>query len=123
MIYDKSLKLSTWSLTSGDMTQGQMVNYIAVDSYNLMYLFYFFNYCWAVPIQVSMTAFSGFQTFLLFLKSSVPLLLNLCANLLLLFVSILDYVQIYDKRKRKCFKNVIKGDKKASGKMPTKISE
>lgn len=52
-MYDKTLRLSSWSLTEGGMTPGQVMNHMAVDSMHLFMLFYLLHFTWTLPIQVS----------------------------------------------------------------------
>ena len=52
MVYEKSLQLSTYHLSSGAMSTGHVTNHISVDAYNIMYFFYNFNETWAIPIKV-----------------------------------------------------------------------
>ena len=52
MVYDKALRLSVWTLTSGQLSQGAIANHLSVDAYNLKMIFYMIHHMWALPLQV-----------------------------------------------------------------------
>ena len=49
------MQLSSWSLTQGHMTQGQIVNHMAVDSLHVMFFIYMVHYNWSLVFNVSLT--------------------------------------------------------------------
>ena len=53
MVYEKSLSLSTFATTGGDMTTGQITNHISTDANNLLTMFQYFQYSWNFPFLVS----------------------------------------------------------------------
>ena len=52
MVYEKSLSLSTFATTGGDMTVGQITNHMSTDPMNLLYMFQYFHFLWTVPFLV-----------------------------------------------------------------------
>ena len=53
MVYDKSLRLSSYSISGGSMTVGQITNHMSVDAYNMFFFSQRMHYLWAVPFRVS----------------------------------------------------------------------
>ncbi|XP_041460450.1 ATP-binding cassette sub-family C member 9-like isoform X1 [Lytechinus variegatus] len=51
-IYEKSLRLSTYAMTGGSMTMGQITNHMSVDANNIMFFFMFANEVWATPFKL-----------------------------------------------------------------------
>ncbi|XP_022104006.1 ATP-binding cassette sub-family C member 9-like [Acanthaster planci] len=52
-VYDKTLRLSSHTLTSGEMTTGQITNYMSVDAQNIQTMFEFVHYAYSIPIQIT----------------------------------------------------------------------
>ena len=52
VIYDKSLRLSTYALTGGSMTVGHVTNHMSTDAMNLLFYFQKMHFIWAIPFQV-----------------------------------------------------------------------
>ncbi|CAH1801693.1 unnamed protein product [Owenia fusiformis] len=57
MIYKKTLRLSGWTMSSGEMTQGQIVNHVSTDCFHLQMMFFLFHFVWTMPIQIAITMF------------------------------------------------------------------
>ncbi|XP_038067610.1 ATP-binding cassette sub-family C member 8-like [Patiria miniata] len=51
-IYDKSLRLSSYTMTGGDMTMGQITNHMSVDTSNVMNSTQWVHYVWSVPFVI-----------------------------------------------------------------------
>ncbi|CAH1800691.1 unnamed protein product [Owenia fusiformis] len=51
MVYHKSLRLSTYTMSEGTMTQGQILNHMSNDCFHVMMLFYMGHFAWTLPIQ------------------------------------------------------------------------
>ena len=51
-VYDKTLRLSSYTLTSGKMTTGQITNFMSVDAQNIEMMYEYVHYAYSVPIQV-----------------------------------------------------------------------
>ncbi|XP_033647488.1 ATP-binding cassette sub-family C member 9-like [Asterias rubens] len=58
MVYEKSLSLSTFATTGGDMTVGQITNHMSTDPMNLLYMFQYFHFLWTVPFLVSVVIYA-----------------------------------------------------------------
>ncbi|XP_022080967.1 ATP-binding cassette sub-family C member 9-like isoform X2 [Acanthaster planci] len=52
-VYNKSLRLSSWTVTSGAMTTGQITNLMSVDSLNLMMFYQYGQYAYSLPIMIT----------------------------------------------------------------------
>ncbi|XP_072050857.1 ATP-binding cassette sub-family C member 9-like [Amphiura filiformis] len=52
MIYDKSLRLSTYALSGGSMTVGHVTNHMSTDAMNLLFFFQKMHFIWAIPLQI-----------------------------------------------------------------------
>ncbi|XP_070560016.1 ATP-binding cassette sub-family C member 9-like [Ptychodera flava] len=52
-VYEKSLHLSSWTISSGEMTMGQITNHMSVDANTLLYFFQTVHYIWSVPYQIA----------------------------------------------------------------------
>ncbi|XP_038067188.1 ATP-binding cassette sub-family C member 9-like [Patiria miniata] len=57
MVYEKSLSLSTYATTGGDMTAGQITNHMSTDPMNLLYMFQYFHFSWTVPFLVALVLY------------------------------------------------------------------
>nr|XP_006820964.1 PREDICTED: ATP-binding cassette sub-family C member 9-like [Saccoglossus kowalevskii] len=51
-VYEKSMRLSSWTMTSGDMTMGLITNHMSVDAISFYWWYLFINYLWTVPFQI-----------------------------------------------------------------------
>ncbi|KAJ8047636.1 ATP-binding cassette sub-family C member 9 [Holothuria leucospilota] len=51
-VYDKSLRLSTYTISGGLMTTGQITNHMSVDAQNILMVFQWVHYCWSIPYQL-----------------------------------------------------------------------
>ncbi|XP_070573726.1 ATP-binding cassette sub-family C member 9-like [Ptychodera flava] len=51
-IYEKSLHLSSWTISSGEMTMGQITNHMSTDSINIFLFIQYFHYLWSIPYQL-----------------------------------------------------------------------
>ncbi|XP_038054473.1 ATP-binding cassette sub-family C member 9-like isoform X1 [Patiria miniata] len=51
-VYDKTLRLSSYTLTSGEMTTGQITNFMSVDADNIKTMYEFVHYAYSVPLQI-----------------------------------------------------------------------
>ena len=61
MVYEKSLVLSTYATTGGDMTTGQITNHMSTDAMNLLYMYQYIHFGWTVPIMVRLKHSAVFQ--------------------------------------------------------------
>ena len=52
MVYEKSLRLSTYAMSGGMMTQGQITNHMSLDATNIQQFFNWGNELWTTPIKV-----------------------------------------------------------------------
>ncbi|XP_038069146.1 ATP-binding cassette sub-family C member 9-like isoform X2 [Patiria miniata] len=52
LVYEKSLRLSTYATTGGMMTVGQITNHMSTDAMNILFMFQTINYMWSIPMQV-----------------------------------------------------------------------
>ena len=52
MVYEKSLRLSTYATTGGMMTMGEITNHMSTDAMAIMYSFQTIHYLITIPIQV-----------------------------------------------------------------------
>ncbi|XP_071498097.1 ATP-binding cassette sub-family C member 9-like [Diadema antillarum] len=55
MVYEKSLRLSTFAMSGGMMTMGQVTNHMSVDAANVQFFFDRANELWTVPIRIALT--------------------------------------------------------------------
>nr|XP_054751164.1 ATP-binding cassette sub-family C member 9-like [Lytechinus pictus]XP_054751165.1 ATP-binding cassette sub-family C member 9-like [Lytechinus pictus] len=55
MVYEKSLRLSTYATTGGMMTMGQITNHMSTDAMSLLFCFQMMHYCWSIPLQITIT--------------------------------------------------------------------
>ncbi|XP_072179239.1 ATP-binding cassette sub-family C member 9-like [Diadema setosum] len=55
MVYEKSMRLSTFAMSGGMMTMGQITNHMSVDANNVMMFFTMCNEIWAVPLKIVIT--------------------------------------------------------------------
>ena len=53
-VYDKSLRLASYTLSGGSMTQGQITNHMSVDATNVLEVFQYICYIIIVPYVVSL---------------------------------------------------------------------
>ncbi|XP_077987765.1 ATP-binding cassette sub-family C member 9-like [Glandiceps talaboti] len=51
-VYEKTLRLSTWTMTSGERSMGQITNYMSVDAYSVFWLYVFMHFLWQIPFQL-----------------------------------------------------------------------
>ena len=52
MVYDKSLRLSSYAISGGSMTVGQITNHMSTDALNMFFFSQRLHYLWAVPFRV-----------------------------------------------------------------------
>eukprot|EP00057_Strongylocentrotus_purpuratus_P024846 XP_011679320.1 PREDICTED: ATP-binding cassette sub-family C member 9-like [Strongylocentrotus purpuratus] len=55
MVYWKSMRMSTYAMSGGMMTMGQITNHMSVDANNIMMFFQLSNEIWAVPLKIIIT--------------------------------------------------------------------
>ncbi|XP_033647740.1 ATP-binding cassette sub-family C member 9-like [Asterias rubens] len=55
VVFEKSLRMSTFATTGGMMTIGQITNHMSTDSMNVLGMFQTINYMWSIPIQLVFT--------------------------------------------------------------------
>ena len=58
MVYEKSLRLSTYAMSGGMMTTGQITNHMSVDAQSVMFSFFLAIAIWATPLKVCYFAFT-----------------------------------------------------------------
>ncbi|XP_030838922.1 ATP-binding cassette sub-family C member 9 isoform X2 [Strongylocentrotus purpuratus] len=51
-VYSKALRLSSYSMTGGSMTMGQITNHMSVDATNILNSFQWIHYVWSIPYLV-----------------------------------------------------------------------
>ena len=51
-VYDKSLRLASYTLSSGSLTVGQITNHMSVDAINVLEAFQIIFYLFSVPYLV-----------------------------------------------------------------------
>ncbi|XP_063952974.1 ATP-binding cassette sub-family C member 9-like [Lytechinus pictus] len=51
-VYSKALRLSSYSMTGGSMTMGQITNHMSVDATNILNSFQWIHYIWSIPYLV-----------------------------------------------------------------------
>ena len=51
-VYQKAMRISTYALSGGMMTMGQITNHMSVDANNVMIFSQFLHEVWAVPFKV-----------------------------------------------------------------------
>ncbi|XP_072025400.1 ATP-binding cassette sub-family C member 9-like [Amphiura filiformis] len=54
-VYEKSLRLSTYAISGGEMTMGRITNHMSTDATAMLFLFQWLHHLWAIPIQVVVT--------------------------------------------------------------------
>ncbi|XP_038067451.1 ATP-binding cassette sub-family C member 9-like [Patiria miniata] len=52
-IYDKSLRLSSYTMSGGYMTMGQITNHMSVDTTNILNSAQWFHYIWSIPFVIA----------------------------------------------------------------------
>ena len=52
-MYNKALRLSSYSMTGGSMTMGQITNHMSVDATNILNSFQWIHYIWSIPYLVT----------------------------------------------------------------------
>ncbi|XP_078599462.1 ATP-binding cassette sub-family C member 9-like isoform X2 [Branchiostoma floridae x Branchiostoma japonicum] len=52
LIYEKTLRMSSWSLSNGDWSIEQIINLMSVDANQIMLFVWFCPHLWAMPVQV-----------------------------------------------------------------------
>ncbi|XP_072031469.1 ATP-binding cassette sub-family C member 9-like [Amphiura filiformis] len=76
MVYDKALRLSSYSISGGSMTVGEITNHMSTDAFNVFYFCQRLHYLWAIPfrlitvtillyLQVDLATFVGLGTVLI----------------------------------------------------------
>ncbi|XP_033637853.1 ATP-binding cassette sub-family C member 9-like [Asterias rubens] len=55
MVFEKSLRISTFVISNGDMTMGQIANHMSTDAINIFYMVQFICWMVTVPIQIVVT--------------------------------------------------------------------
>ncbi|XP_041459434.1 ATP-binding cassette sub-family C member 9-like isoform X1 [Lytechinus variegatus] len=70
MVYEKSLRLSTYAMSGGMMTMGQVTNHMSLDATNVQQFFNWANELWTIPIKFAVTLY------LLYLELGVPSLIG-----------------------------------------------
>ncbi|XP_033123425.1 ATP-binding cassette sub-family C member 9-like isoform X2 [Anneissia japonica] len=55
VVYEKSLALSTFAITGGAMTMGQITNHMSTDAMSLVYIFQLGNQLWSIPVIIAVT--------------------------------------------------------------------
>ncbi|XP_071961483.1 ATP-binding cassette sub-family C member 9-like [Antedon mediterranea] len=55
IVYEKSLALSTYAITGGQMTMGQITNHMSTDAMSLVYIFQLGNQLWSIPVIIGIT--------------------------------------------------------------------
>ncbi|XP_071806257.1 ATP-binding cassette sub-family C member 9-like [Asterias amurensis] len=82
MVYEKSLSLSTFATTGGDMTVGQITNHMSTDPMNLLYMFQYFHFLWTVPFLIAL------DLYLLYLQLGTAALLGSVVYILVIPVQL-----------------------------------
>ncbi|XP_072032683.1 ATP-binding cassette sub-family C member 9-like isoform X2 [Amphiura filiformis] len=54
MVFDKALHLSSYTISGGSMTVGQITNHVSTDAMNIMYFCQRIHYVWAVPLKITL---------------------------------------------------------------------
>ncbi|XP_072031468.1 ATP-binding cassette sub-family C member 9-like [Amphiura filiformis] len=98
MVYDKALRLSSYTISGGSMTVGQITNHMSTDAFNLFFFCQRMHYLWAVPLRlITVTA-------MLYLQ--VDLATFLALGTILIFVPVqLITAQIQTKKQKLVMKN------------------
>ncbi|XP_066298146.1 ATP-binding cassette sub-family C member 9-like isoform X2 [Branchiostoma lanceolatum] len=52
LVYEKTLRMSSWSLSNGDWSIEQIINLMSVDANQIMLFVWFCPHLWAMPVQV-----------------------------------------------------------------------
>ncbi|XP_071784449.1 ATP-binding cassette sub-family C member 8-like isoform X1 [Asterias amurensis] len=52
-VYDKSLRLSSYTMTGGAMTMGQITNHMSVDTTNILNSTQWVHYVWSIPFVIT----------------------------------------------------------------------
>ncbi|XP_071484824.1 ATP-binding cassette sub-family C member 9-like [Diadema antillarum] len=78
VVYEKSLRLSTYAMSGGMMTMGQITNHMSVDANNVMMFFMLGNEVWATPVKIA------FALFLLYQQLGSPALIGASVFLLVI---------------------------------------
>eukprot|EP00058_Branchiostoma_floridae_P020303 XP_002605793.1 hypothetical protein BRAFLDRAFT_58591 [Branchiostoma floridae] len=59
LIYEKTLRMSSWSLSNGDWSIEQIINLMSVDANQIMLFVWFCPHLWAMPVQMGYPAVIG----------------------------------------------------------------
>ncbi|XP_070558012.1 ATP-binding cassette sub-family C member 9-like [Ptychodera flava] len=51
-VYEKSIRLASWTITGGERTMGQITNHMSVDALSVHFWYVFAHQMWLVPTQV-----------------------------------------------------------------------
>ncbi|XP_071815996.1 ATP-binding cassette sub-family C member 9-like isoform X3 [Apostichopus japonicus] len=51
-VYDKALRISTYTISGGSMTTGQITNHMSVDAMNILMSFQYLHSAWSLPYQL-----------------------------------------------------------------------
>nr|XP_006820966.1 PREDICTED: ATP-binding cassette sub-family C member 9-like [Saccoglossus kowalevskii] len=51
-VYEKSMRLSSWTMTGGDMTMGLITNHMSVDAVSVYWFYMLSHLLWGIPFQV-----------------------------------------------------------------------
>ncbi|XP_038069245.1 ATP-binding cassette sub-family C member 9-like, partial [Patiria miniata] len=51
-VYNKTLRLSGWTVTSGAMTTGQITNLMSIDAFHLMMFYQYGQYAYSLPLMI-----------------------------------------------------------------------
>ncbi|XP_033643756.1 ATP-binding cassette sub-family C member 8-like [Asterias rubens] len=79
-IYNKSLRLSGWTMTSGAMTTGHITNFISVDIQNMRVFCEFVHYAYSIPLIITV-----FMIMLYDILGVAPLIASMCLILAIPF--------------------------------------
>ncbi|KAJ8047637.1 ATP-binding cassette sub-family C member 8 [Holothuria leucospilota] len=93
-VYNKALRLSTWTISGGEMTTGQITNHMSVDATNILNCFQWIHYIWAIPLQLA-----GFLVILYYQLGFAPLISCLFFLLAIPFETLIaKFVVKYQKK-------------------------
>ncbi|XP_070558013.1 ATP-binding cassette sub-family C member 9-like [Ptychodera flava] len=56
-VYEKSLRLASWTITGGERTMGQITNHMSVDALSVHLFYVYAHHLWLVPTQVVLLLF------------------------------------------------------------------
>ncbi|XP_041459432.1 ATP-binding cassette sub-family C member 9-like isoform X1 [Lytechinus variegatus] len=61
LVYNKSLRLSTATMSGGKMSMGQVTNHMSADASNVLFFFLNVNEIWAIPVKISVALYLLYQ--------------------------------------------------------------